>query len=72
MSNKNPGANIRLTSREKHVLQFISTGMTSQQIADTLFVAKATVDQHRKNMLRKFGARNCTQIIATFNDVLLK
>jgi two-component system response regulator NreC len=52
-----------LTKTEKLILQYISTGLTSQQIAGRLFVAKSTIDTHRKNMLRKLGVNNSIQMV---------
>lgn len=42
-----------LSNREKEILYLISQGKSSQEIADTLFISKTTVDTHRKNMCRK-------------------
>ncbi|MDM5181928.1 LuxR C-terminal-related transcriptional regulator [Massilia sp. DJPM01] len=35
-----------LTERETEILQLVSTGLTSHQIADRLNVTKATIDKH--------------------------
>ena len=55
--------NHSLTKTEKNVLLYISKGMSSKQIAETLFVAKGTVDKHRKNMLKKTGAKNSAEMV---------
>jgi DNA-binding NarL/FixJ family response regulator len=47
-----------LTKREMHIFQLIKIGLTSQEIANQLYVAKGTIDKHRKNMLKKTGAKN--------------
>ncbi|MFD2569071.1 response regulator [Spirosoma soli] len=44
-----------LTDRETEVIQFISQGRTTNQIASTLFLSKRTVETHRKNIYRKLG-----------------
>jgi two-component system response regulator NreC len=41
------------SSREKEILQLISEGKSSQEIAEILFIEKSTVDSHRKNMSKK-------------------
>ncbi|MFN4027489.1 MAG: response regulator [Flavobacterium sp.] len=41
------------SSREKEILQLIAAGKSSQEIAETLFIEKSTVDSHRKNMSKK-------------------
>jgi len=44
---------IVLSKREQEILGLIAEGKTSKEIAETLFIAKTTVDTHRKNMIRK-------------------
>ncbi|MEM9562800.1 MAG: AAA family ATPase [Actinomycetota bacterium] len=45
-----------LTDRQADVLKLIATGMTNQQIADELFVARRTVDNHVSAILSRLGA----------------
>jgi DNA-binding NarL/FixJ family response regulator len=52
-----------LTRREKEVLELISDGLTTQEIADKLFVSPTTVDTHRKNLLLKLEAKNVAAMI---------
>ena len=52
-----------LSKREKEVLHHISTGQTSQQIADELFISRYTVETHRKNILRKLGFGSSTELV---------
>jgi len=42
-----------LSRREKEILQLIIEGKTSAEIGETLFIAKTTVDKHRRNMMQK-------------------
>ena len=46
---------IILSNREKEILSLIANGKTSKEISETLFIAKTTVDTHRKNMIRKLN-----------------
>lgn len=55
-----------LTKRELEILKYIAQGASSQQIADTLFISRDTVKNHRKNMLRKTKAKNCTNLVRMF------
>ncbi len=48
-----PSFKIALTLREKEILNFIAAGLNSNQIADKLAISKYTVDNHRRNMIRK-------------------
>lgn len=53
----------RLTKREKEILLHLSQGLTSNQIAEKLFLSPLTVDTHRKNLHQKFGTHNSTEMI---------
>jgi two-component system response regulator NreC len=52
-----------LSNREKEILQLIANGHTSKEIAETLFIAKTTVDTHRKNMIRKLDLKNGNELV---------
>ncbi len=47
-----------LTPRELEVIKLIAEGHTSEEIGETLVIAKNTVDRHRDNILEKLGMRN--------------
>ena len=53
----------RLSGREKQVLGLITAGHTSKEIAEKLQRSLATVDTHRRNLMRKIGARNAAEAI---------
>jgi len=42
-----------ITRREKEIIQLIAQELTSDQIADTLFISKHTVETHKKNIFLK-------------------
>ena len=52
-----------LSNREKEILTLIANGKTSKEIANTLFIAKTTVDTHRKNMIRKLEFSSGNELI---------
>lgn len=54
---------IILSKREKEILQLIGEGKTSQEIADTLYIGKTTVDTHRKNIIKKINIHGKTDLI---------
>ena len=54
---------IILSNREKEILSLIANGSTSKQIADELFIAKTTVDTHRKNMIRKLELNSGNELV---------
>lgn len=49
---------VRLTSREVEVLQFIGEGLTNQEIAARLIVEVGTVKNHVHNILEKLNVSN--------------
>lgn len=54
---------IILSNREKEILTLIANGNTSKTIAKVLFIAKSTVDTHRKNMIRKLDLTSGNELI---------
>lgn len=52
-----------LSDREKEVLQYIAQDLTSQQIADKIFVSKRTIDYYRLSMLTKLGVKNVGALV---------
>jgi DNA-binding NarL/FixJ family response regulator len=52
-----------LTRREKEILEWISNGYTSQQIANELSVDISTIISHKKNMLSKYGVKNTAELV---------
>ena len=54
-----------LTRREKEILRMIAEGLTTNEIAQKIFVSPYTVDTHRKNLLAKFEVSNTALLIKT-------
>ena len=52
-----------LSKREIEILQLVSDGATTSEIADKLFVSKRTVETHRQNMLEKMQTKNTASLI---------
>ncbi|MBO4870413.1 MAG: helix-turn-helix transcriptional regulator [Muribaculaceae bacterium] len=55
--------NIDLTARELEVLELLSYGYNSKDIADKLYISSNTVEYHRKQLLRKTASRNAAELI---------
>ena len=53
----------QLTSREMDVLNLVCKGLTSQEIADKLFISIKTVEVHRGNIFFKTDVRNTAELI---------
>jgi DNA-binding NarL/FixJ family response regulator len=52
-----------LSKREKEILFKICEGLSNQEIAETLFISKRTVDKHRANLLGKTNSKNTASLI---------
>ena len=55
--------NDTLSEREIDVLLGICRGLSTQEIADKLFLSKRTVDTHRANILEKTGSNNTASLV---------
>ncbi|MDW3211226.1 MAG: response regulator transcription factor [Reichenbachiella sp.] len=53
----------KLSDREMEVLELVSEGRTTKEIADQLFVSARTVDTHRVNMMKKLSVQNTAELI---------
>jgi DNA-binding CsgD family transcriptional regulator len=52
-----------LTTREKDVLILIAKGMSTKQIAESLFLSFHTVETHRKHLMKKTNSHNHNQLV---------
>ena len=52
-----------LSEREMEVLELVSQGKTTKDIAEQLFVSTRTVDTHRVNMMKKLNVQNTAELI---------
>ncbi len=55
--------NIKLTRREKEVLQAIANEKTTDEISKSLFISTKTVETHRSNLMLKFGTKNSVGLV---------
>jgi DNA-binding CsgD family transcriptional regulator len=56
-------ASIRLTERERQVLELIGHGMSNRQIGEQLFISTKTASVHVSAILRKLGASSRTEAV---------
>lgn len=54
---------IKLTTKEKEMVDLILEGKESKEISELLNISVNTVATHRKNILRKLGARNVGEMV---------
>lgn len=62
----------KLTSQENKVLDLLSRGHTTQQIAIELHISYTTVRTHIRNLLSKLGVHNQKEAVSLFFAELLK
>lgn len=55
-----------ISQREAQILQLVSEGLSTFQIADLLFISPHTVNTHRKNILRKLRVNNSMRAITMY------
>ncbi len=60
----------QLTTRESEVLELILEGMTTNEIAERIFLSHQGVKAHLTNLFRKFGVKNRAQLILTVLDTI--
>ena len=53
----------RITKRELQILDLLSRGMSSNEIAAELFISHNTVDFHRRQLLKKTDSKNIADLI---------
>jgi DNA-binding NarL/FixJ family response regulator len=58
----NRGAALRLTPRERQIVEAVSQGMKNKQIAEALSITAGTVKVHLMHIFEKTGARNRFQL----------
>jgi DNA-binding CsgD family transcriptional regulator len=54
----------QLTVREVETLHYVSLGLTSHEIGQTMSLSRETVETHRKKIMRKLNATNIVHAVA--------
>ena len=60
---KRPLSKIKITKREKEILNLIAEGLAKKQIANKLFITYHTVDSHVKNIYQKLHVKCGVQAV---------
>jgi two-component system, NarL family, nitrate/nitrite response regulator NarL len=71
VSQSNPAAlrdSVRMTKREKQVIELISEGQTNKEIAQNLHLSTYTIKSHVHNILEKLALRTRVQIAKYLHD----
>jgi DNA-binding NarL/FixJ family response regulator len=53
----------KLTPREREIVQLVSEGQSSKEIAATLSISVKTVESHRTNIMRKLRLRSVSELV---------
>ncbi len=59
-----------LSSRELEVLQLLTKGLLSKEIADVLKISKNTVENHKQNIYAKTGTKKATELVSYANNFI--
>lgn len=54
---------MKLSAREKEVLEYICQGYSNTEIAEKMFLSQRTVETHRSNLLSKTEVKNTVQLV---------
>lgn len=52
-----------LTTKEEEIVRLIGEGLSAKEVADRLFISVHTANTHRKNIYRKCGVRNASELV---------
>lgn len=58
---------LKLSSREKEILQLLTAGLSNKEIATRLFLSEMTIKTHRKNIMGKLDAHNLADLLQKSN-----
>jgi two-component system response regulator EvgA len=66
------GSFFHLSEREQQVLEYLSRGLSTSEIAAKLFLSPNTIGTYRLRLMRKFDAHNVAQLISKTRRFLEK
>jgi DNA-binding NarL/FixJ family response regulator len=55
---------IKLTSREKEILQLLAEGLSNKEIAEALYISERTVVGHKSNLMAKTGSKSTISLLS--------
>jgi len=54
---------LRLTARQKQILQLLAEGKSSKKVAETLNISVKTAETHRANIMRRLDCHSVTELV---------
>ena len=64
-----PEASLEMTPRESDILKMLCSGCAPREIGDSLFLSVSTVKTHMRNLYRKLGVNNRTQLLLKYLEI---
>ena len=58
-----------ISKRELEILKLTAKGLTNYEIGDELNISFRTVDTHKRNMLKKVGAKNIVHLVSMAHEM---
>lgn len=52
-----------LSEREQELIHYLARGLSSEEIAEKMYLSRHTIDTHRRNILTKTGSRNTIELL---------
>ncbi|MGN6180067.1 MAG: response regulator [Mucilaginibacter sp.] len=56
-------SDMELSQKDLQILELIANGLTNQEIADSLFTSKRTIEGYRQSLIDKTGTRNTASLV---------
>ncbi|WP_299557246.1 response regulator transcription factor [Seonamhaeicola sp.] len=60
------GRLLKLSKREKQVVEELSKGLTQKEVASKLYIGQKTVESHVRNMCERLNAKNSAELIRIY------
>lgn len=54
---------VTFSKREKEIVRLLADGLSTQEVADQIFLSYYTVETHRKNLLNKLNLKNTAELV---------
>jgi len=61
--NDGPNGSLRLTAREREIIQLLAEGKSSKEVASVLNISVKTAETHRANLMRKLDCHSVVELV---------
>lgn len=70
LTSHTPQASIRFTNRQSAIAEALRCGKANKDIADEMHLCESTIKVHVRNIMRKLGATNRTEVACKMGDMI--